>query len=59
MNAFLTRNVARMNRDAVNAKAKATGSTATLRAPVKGEDGLWSFPGLKHQGKTLSLKKAK
>lgn len=56
MKAFTTRTLARAHRATVNAKAKAAGSTATLRDPVKGEDGLWTFPGLNH-GSKLSLKR--
>ncbi len=56
MKTFITREAARANRNAVNEKAKAAGSKATLRAPVKGADGLWTFPGISH-GKKLSLKK--
>jgi len=56
MNQFLTRTQARAFRTSVNAKAKAAGSKAMFRDPVKGEDGLWSFPGMNHGGK-LTLKK--
>lgn len=49
--AFLTRTSARSFRATINAKAP-----AKLRDPVKGEDGLWMFPGLNH-GSKLSLKR--
>lgn len=52
--AFLTRTLARNARSTINAKAKAAGSKATLRDPVKDADGLWTFPGLNH-GSKLTL----
>lgn len=54
--AFLTRTLARNVRSRVNAKAKAVGSKATLRDPVKDADGLWTFPGLNH-GSKLTMKR--
>lgn len=56
MTTFLTREAARVVRASINAKAKEAGSKAMFRAPVKGDNGLWTLPGLTH-GKTLSLKK--
>jgi len=56
MKTFTTRNEARAIRKAVNEKVKASGSKATLRDPVKNDDGRWSFPGISH-GKKLTLKK--
>lgn len=58
MKAFTTRTLARAHRATVNAKAKAAGSVATLRDPVKDSDGLWVFPGLNH-GSKLSMSKGK
>lgn len=49
--AFLTRTAARSFRATINEKAP-----AKLRDAVKGEDGLWTFPGLNH-GSKLSLKR--
>lgn len=54
--AFATRTQARAFRTSVNGKAKAAGSKAMLREPVKDNDGLWGFPTLNH-GSILSLKK--
>ncbi len=56
--AFVSRSLARSYRTIVNAKAKAAGSVATLRDPVKDSDGLWVFPGLNH-GSKLSMSKGK
>lgn len=56
MKAFTTRTLARAHRANVNAAAKAAGSKATLRDPVKDQDGLWTFPGLNH-GSKLSMKR--
>lgn len=57
MKSFTTRTQARAFRSTVNAKAKAAGSNALLRDPVKAENGYWTFPGLNH-GSKLSLKRS-
>lgn len=56
MKKFVSRSQARAFRSTVNAKAKAAGSAALLRDPVKAENGYWTFPGLNH-GSKLSLKR--
>lgn len=53
---FVTRTAARDVRSSINAKAKAAGSAATLRDPVKDSSGFWVFPGLNH-GSKLSIKR--
>lgn len=55
MKTYPTRTLARAYRSQVNAKLAASGVKATLRDPVKGDDGMWQSPGINHGGK-LSLK---